>query len=108
MSGRHEPLDLHELAQRIGRLAPSWQRPERFYQRRDDLADALHRIARSSPSRAPGCPVGPSEKERRLVGLARGLAGEVERLRRMLAEAARVRPRRRRQGSDSRQMTLPF
>ena len=106
--GPSELPDLHELARRVGRLAPSWQRPERFYQQRDDLADALHQIARSGPSGAPGRPASPSEVERRFVALARGLAGEVERLRRRLGEAARARPRRRRQAPDDRQMALPI
>jgi len=106
--GPSELPDLDELARRVGRLAPSWQRPERFYQQRDDLADALHQIARSGPSGAPGRPASPSEVERRFVALARGLAGEVERLRRRLGEAARVRPRRWWQVPDSRQMALPL
>jgi hypothetical protein len=39
--------------------------------------------------------------------LARSLADEIERLKRMLAKAARARPRRKRQ-PDHRQMVLPL
>jgi hypothetical protein len=39
--------------------------------------------------------------------LARGLAGEVERLRRLLGDAARARPKRKRQ-PDHRQIGLPL
>jgi hypothetical protein len=94
-------LDLHELAKRVGRLTPSWGDPSRFYHLRDELADALHRLANGSPG-APRRPAGPSPQVQRLATLARGLAGEVERLRRLLA-AAQTRRRRRLRMPDGRQ-----
>jgi hypothetical protein len=109
MSGRHSELsDLHELARQVGRLVPSWQRPERFYRQRDDLADALHRIARRGPSEAPGRPAEPSPREQRLVALARAQQARIVRLERELAQAVRPRPRRRRRTPDGRQMMLIF
>jgi hypothetical protein len=100
------PPNLDEVIRRLQRLRPCWQRPESFFEARSDLVHDLRCLA-GGVSGAPSRPVGPSERERRLTVVARGLAKEVERLRRMLAEAARVRPRRR-PALDGRQMTLPF
>ncbi len=36
---------LAELAQRIGRLRPDWQNPERFFEARSEIAAELRRIA---------------------------------------------------------------
>ena len=36
---------LRDLAGRIGRLLPDWQKPERFFESRSDLAGELHRLA---------------------------------------------------------------
>jgi hypothetical protein len=106
-TARDEPEpDLHELAKRVGRLTPSWGNPSRFYHLRDELADVLHRLANGSPG-TPRRPAGPSEVERRLAALARNLASEVERLRRLLA-TAQMRRRRRQQMPDSRQLSLRF
>jgi hypothetical protein len=102
------PASLEEIVQRIGRLTPNWRDPGKFYDLRDGIVDDLHQIARNGPPQASSRPAGLSPREQRLEALARGLAKEVERLRRRLGEAARVRPRRRWQGPDSRQMTLPF
>jgi hypothetical protein len=102
------PPDLAEIAQRVARLHPNWQQPERFFELRSDIVHDLRRLARSGLPEVPGHPAGPSQKERRLTVLARSLAGEVERLRRLLAEATRPQLRRRRQTPDGRQMTLPI
>lgn len=41
---------LDELARQIGNLRPDWQRPERFYETRSEIAAALRRlIHRQSP-----------------------------------------------------------
>jgi hypothetical protein len=101
------PPSLDELIRRLARLRPCWTRPEMFFEARSEFAHDLRQLARSGSSGAPSRPAGPSEAERRLVALARGLAGEVERLRRLLGDAARARPRRRRQAPDDRQMALP-
>jgi hypothetical protein len=103
--GPSELPDLDELARRVAQLRPCWTRPETFFEARSDIVHDLRQLARKGPSGAPGRPAGPSEAERRLMALARGLAGEVER--RRLGEAARARPRRRRQAPDDRQMALP-
>ncbi|HQT89048.1 MAG TPA: hypothetical protein PK677_10920 [Acidiphilium sp.] len=43
---------LAELAQRIGRLRPDWQNPERFFESRSEIAAELRRLAREqSPTR---------------------------------------------------------
>jgi hypothetical protein len=104
---RSEPLDLHELVRRLQRLRPCWQRPEAFFEERAELAHALRRIARHGSPLPASQPAGPSPRELRAVALARALAGEVERLRRQLAQAARPRPRRRRREVDRRQLALP-
>lgn len=36
---------LDSLAQEIGRLRPDWQRPERFFERRDELRREARSIA---------------------------------------------------------------
>ena len=100
------PPSLDELIRRLQRLRPCWIRPEAFFEERSDIVHHLRRIARNGLPQAPSRPA--VERERRLLRLAQGLAKEVERLRRMVAEAARVRPRRRQQRRDSRQMALPF
>jgi hypothetical protein len=88
-------------------LVPSWTQPQRFYERRDEIADALHRLARNGPPEAPGHPAGPSPRERRLAALVAFKNDEIARLRRQLAEACRPRPRRRRV-RDDRQLVLTF
>ena len=35
------------VARRVARLRPDWQRPERFFEERSDLAEALRRLART-------------------------------------------------------------
>jgi hypothetical protein len=99
--------DLHELAKRVAQLRPCWTRPEMFFEARSELAHDLRQLARSGSSGSPSRPAGPSPRERKLAALARSLAGEVERLQRMLAEAARPRARRR-QAQDGRQLMLVF
>jgi hypothetical protein len=112
---REEALpDLENLARRVGRLVPNWGNPGKFYALRDDIADDLHRLAcwgqegrqrgQETQARASASPV----RERHLVALVRGLAGENARLRRMLAAAARPSPRCRRRPSDARQLALPL
>jgi hypothetical protein len=87
-------------------LVPSWTQPQRFYQRRDEIADALHQIARHGSPEARR-PAGPSE-EHRLRALLVLKNDGLARLRRMLAEAARPRTRRRRLEADRRQLMLSF
>jgi len=103
-----DPLpSLDEMIRRLQRLRPCWQRPESFFEARSELAHDLRQLARSGSSGSPSRPAGPSPRERKLAALARSLAGEVERLQRMLAEAARPRARRR-QAQDGRQLMLVF
>jgi hypothetical protein len=85
--------DLHELASRLARLRPCWQRPEAFFEARSDLAAERRRMARQGPPEALGRAAGPTARERRLEALARSQAAEIDRLREMLAEAAPPRPR---------------
>jgi hypothetical protein len=44
-----EPAErpLAELARRIGRLSPDWRMPERYFERRSELAQELRRLART-------------------------------------------------------------
>jgi hypothetical protein len=102
------PPDLHALARRVQRLIPSWGDPSKFYDQRDGIAHDLRWIARHGSPEAPSRSADPSPRERRLAVLARGLADEVERLRRLLGEAARARPRRRRHEVDHRQLKFTF
>jgi hypothetical protein len=99
--------DLHEIAQRVARLRPDWQQPQRFFEERSDLAHALRRLARlgglETRTRVP-----PSPARERLALLIRAQAHEIVRLRRLLAAAARPPPRRRRRSSDDRQRPLPL
>jgi hypothetical protein len=111
---------LARCAERLRRLRPDWRDPARFFEERDALARTieLEAVARRQDTSPPSFyrvpePV-PDERARRLAALARRLAalarfqaGEVERLRRMLAEACRPRPRRRR-ARDDRQLLLTF
>jgi hypothetical protein len=39
---------LVELARRVRRLSPDWTRPERFFERRSDIADELRHAARDA------------------------------------------------------------
>jgi hypothetical protein len=95
-------LDLHALAREVQRLVPSWSDPGKFYDRRDQLAHDLRRLARHGSPEAPGRP---TEEERRLAKLLLLKNDELARVRRQLVEAARARPRRR-QVSDARQLRL--
>jgi|YelNatPaOPRAMG01_1025707.scaffolds.fasta_scaffold171304_2 hypothetical protein len=46
--GNREPAErLAELARAIGRLSPDWQRPERFFEMRSELAAQARKIARA-------------------------------------------------------------
>ena len=46
--GDREPAQrLVELARAIGRLAPDWRDPERFYELRSELAAEARKIARA-------------------------------------------------------------
>jgi len=46
--GNLEPAKrLVELARQIGRLSPDWQRPERFFEMRSELAAEARQIARA-------------------------------------------------------------
>ena len=46
--GEREPAErLAELARQIGRLAPDWRDPERYYERRSELAEEARRLARA-------------------------------------------------------------
>jgi hypothetical protein len=106
-----EPSALHELARRVGRLRPCWRQPEAFFEERDELARAieLEAAGRRQDAAPPNFyrepePV-PDARARRLVALAAFQASEIDRLRRMLAQAARPRPRRRRV-RDDRQLAL--
>ncbi len=53
MSNSHE-TPLLDLARRVGNLRPDWQRPERFYEARSELAAELRRLAstQTNPSAA--------------------------------------------------------
>jgi hypothetical protein len=104
---------LARCAERLRRLRPDWRDPARFFEERDALARTieLEAVARRQDTSPPSFyrvpePV-PDERARRLAALARFQAGEVERLRRMLAEPCRPRPRRRR-ARDDRQLLLTF
>jgi hypothetical protein len=104
---------LARCAERLRRLRPDWRDPARFFEERDALARTieLEAVARRQDTFPPSFyrvpePV-PDERARRLEALARFQAGEVERLRRQLAEACRPRPRRRRV-PDARQLALSF
>jgi hypothetical protein len=101
-----QPPSVDELIRWLQHLRPCWQ-PERVFEARSELVHDLRRLARDGSSGAPGRPEGPSERERRLAVLARGLADEVERLRRLLGEAARARPKRERP-PDHQQIGLPL
>ncbi|MBW8268088.1 hypothetical protein [Caldovatus aquaticus] len=96
---------LRALAGRVARLAPDWQRPERFYEQRSALAGALRALAEQAPPCA--CPA--EGLRRRAVALRQALAAaeaERDRLARLLASARP--PARRRRGADPRQPPLPF
>ena len=41
---------LADLAAAIGRLAPDWRQPERYYERRSELAEEARRLARAMDS----------------------------------------------------------
>jgi hypothetical protein len=104
---RDEVLDLHEIARRVQRLVPSWSDPGKFYDRRDQIAHDLRRLARNGSPQAPARPTSRSEAERRLVVLARAQQARIARLEQMLAEACRSRSRpRRRRVHDERQLLL--
>lgn len=38
--------EVKNLARQVGRLSPSWRDPERYFEERDELERALHRVAR--------------------------------------------------------------
>lgn len=38
--------EVKSLARQVGRLSPSWREPERYFEERDELERALHRVAR--------------------------------------------------------------
>lgn len=40
---------LGEIARALGRLSPDWARPERFYERRSELAAEIRRLAARLP-----------------------------------------------------------
>jgi len=49
--GDREPAErLADLAAAIGRLAPDWRQPERYYERRSELAEEARRLARAMDS----------------------------------------------------------
>ena len=48
------PDRLRDLAEQVRRLVPDWNRPERFYERRSDLAGELRRIAAEAEPGRPG------------------------------------------------------
>lgn len=62
MSGRPRPDQrrddgadaerLAEVARALGRLSPDWQRPERFFERRSELAAEIRRLAARLPRRS--------------------------------------------------------
>jgi hypothetical protein len=104
--------DLRALAAAVQRLAPHHRDPERFHLDRDTVVKALLALARDpcGACSAPGL-------ERQLAWLRRQLALAIAQrdraeesrsvLVRMVLEAARARPlRRRRAGADPRQLTL--
>lgn len=102
---------LHELAEQLERLRPSWQRPEIFFDRRSDLAARLRDLALSRAPQEPWQPptrrstiLPPPERERRFLALLAAREAELEQLRRALASAV---PRvRRRRVVDERQLCL--
>jgi hypothetical protein len=95
MIGRqHHESDLRELARQVGRLAPDWQQPERFYSARSDLAARIRR-ANGAP---PAC-----EGRRQLAAVIESMRQHEHRLavaeRRillLLRAVAALPPRRRR------------
>jgi hypothetical protein len=103
---------LARCAARLRRLRPDWGNPSRYFEERDELARAIEleaagrcqNVAPPSFHRAPQ-PV-PDERTRHLVALATFQADEIDRLRRMLAQARpRAQPRR---APDARQLALDF
>jgi hypothetical protein len=54
--------DLYDLAQRVGRLRPSWEHPERFFEDRSELAHELRRLARQGIPEAAAAPPGPTAR----------------------------------------------
>ncbi|TVQ32330.1 MAG: hypothetical protein EA356_13455 [Geminicoccaceae bacterium] len=111
-------VDLHCLARRVRNLGRVNLRhgPEAAAVERDDIAEALARVATTS-STAPTAPTwwraatptpapaGDDLTVRRLRALVAHHAQEAERLRRLLASAA-PRARRRHRGHDPRQEAL--
>jgi hypothetical protein len=101
------PPSLDEIVRRLRCLTPNWRDAERFYTVRDDLVDDLHRLARNGPPEVPGHLAGASPQVQRLAALLVLKNDEIRRLRKLLAEACRPRPRRRRV-PDARQLVLTF
>jgi hypothetical protein len=101
---------LARCAARLRRLRPDWSHPSRYFEERDALARAIELEALGQrqdavpPSFFRASDPPPDPRTRRLEALAAFQAGEIDRLRRMLAQ---TRPRtRRRRGRDERQLVL--
>jgi hypothetical protein len=105
---------LARCAARLRRLRPDWSNPSRYFLERDELARAieLEVAARRQDASPPTFyrqpePL-PDERTRRLAALARFQAAELDRLRKLLAQAGRPRPRQQRRAPDDRQLLLSF
>jgi len=90
---------LARAAALVRSLRPDWRDAETFYLRRSEALAALRAVA---ADRCAGCEAtGMRERLRRAHALLRASAAEADRLRRMLASAARP-PRRRPAALDPR------
>jgi hypothetical protein len=96
---------LDRAAALVRSLRPDWRDAETFYARRSEALAAL----RAAAAPCAACPAAAlRERARRLEALLRHAAAEAARYRRLLASAARPKPRRRRAGHDPRQAALPL
>jgi len=87
-------------------LRPDWRDAEAFYLRR---AEAIAAIRAAAADRCDRCEADAlRERLARAHALLRHAAAEAARYRRLLASAARSKPRRRRAALDPRQAALPL
>lgn len=95
---------LARAAALVRELRPDWRDAEGFYARRSEALACL----RAAAAPCAACPAATlRERARRLEALLRVAAATMARHRRLLAEAARPK-RRRRAGPDPRQAALPL
>jgi hypothetical protein len=103
---------LARCAERLRQLRPDWSDPSKYLAERDQIVRLLELEAAGqrrdvvAPNFYRQPEPGPDESTRRLMALLAFKDGEIDRLRRLLAQA-RPRPRRRRV-HDERQLALIF